>query len=45
LAGDKAVLYLTFDVRKVAPGNDIEVDVAVLHQQKPMIAIKKFILE
>jgi hypothetical protein len=45
LAGDKAVLYVSFDVRKVAPGNDIELDVAVMHQQKPIIAIQKFALK
>jgi hypothetical protein len=44
LAGDKAVLYVSFDVRKVAPGNDIDLDVAVMHQSTPMIVVKKFTL-
>jgi hypothetical protein len=43
--GDRAVLYLSFDVRRSAPGHDIELDVHVLHQPTTMTTIKKFKLE
>jgi hypothetical protein len=45
LAGGKAVLYMSFDVRKVAPGNDIELDAQVLHQSTSIVDVEKFTLE